>query len=103
MKRDHLVRLGQLYQDVVHNTLFFEILNHLHDGFAVVLASVAGFVEQHGTMITLLLAIVVSLLKAMALDDRSPANSAGERKQQKRIGQKRDKGGRFAKTSRKER
>jgi|SRR5215213_3053658 len=65
MKQAHLANLGKLYQDVMHNTLFFEVLHQLPHGLGIVLAAVSDLAEKHGTPMAFVLAITVSLLRRL--------------------------------------
>lgn len=116
MKKVHLADLGKLYQDIVHNTLFFEVLHHLAHGFAIVLAAVSDLMEEHGPAVALVLAIAVSLLlrlrpsrppvvpvrikpsrqrRRKRREPPEPSLKGKKGRKQGRVAQKRDNKGRF--------
>ena len=99
-KVHRISKLWQLYLEIVHNTLFFEILHQLPNSFGYVLRATSKLMEQHGTVVAFLLAVLVSVLRHW-LATRT-AEPPAEPKVETKDGPKRDKKGRFAKASRKE-
>lgn len=104
MMKVHLDNLWKLYQEIVHNTLFFEVLHQLPHGIVLVLAAMSGLVEKHGSTVALVLAITVSLLSKFRKPQEGPKEMEPKRRERmrkkpmkkKRTAQKRDEKGRFA-------
>lgn len=85
----------QFYSELVHNTLFFDLLQHgVPQALALILAYAKDTVEAHGTMVVLLLGLVASVIQEII---RRVAERRGARRQEKkkRFSRPRDSKGRF--------